>query len=294
MNFTPSFTRYLAAKKSVDDRALNRNVWDAFCRALPHATPATPLRILEVGAGIGTMIERLVERGALTHAIYTAIDADADNIAELNRRVSKIPNVVVEAQATDVFDFFAREQGRRTWDVLIAHAFLDLLDLPRVLPSLLSVLERGGIFYATIVFDGATIFEPTIDAAFDAEIERLYHQAMDERIINGGKAAGDSHAGRHLFRLLAQTGVEIIEAGSSDWVVYPTVRGYCADEAYFLYFIIDTLQSALENHEALANRREPFSEWIALRHRQIQANQLVYIAHQLDFVGTKVDASRSP
>jgi len=93
---------------------------------------------------------------------------------------------------------------------------------------------------------------------------------------------------------LAQTGVEIIEAGSSDWVVYPAARGYCADEAYFLHFIIDTLQSALENHEALATRREPFSEWIALRHRQIQANQLVYIAHQLDFVGTKVDASRSP
>jgi 16S rRNA A1518/A1519 N6-dimethyltransferase RsmA/KsgA/DIM1 with predicted DNA glycosylase/AP lyase activity len=89
MNFIPSFTRYLAAKKGVDDRALNRNVWDTFCQSLPHATQEMPLRVLEVGAGIGTMIERLIEHGTLTHAIYTAIDADANNNAELNRRVRK-------------------------------------------------------------------------------------------------------------------------------------------------------------------------------------------------------------
>jgi SAM-dependent methyltransferase len=232
------------------------------------------------------MVERLVERGVLSHSIYTAVDADSDNIAELNRRVGARQNLVVQAHAIDVFDFIAREQGCQTWDVLIAHAFLDLLDLARALPQLLPVLTHGGIFYATIVFDGATIFEPTIDASFDAEIERLYHQTMDERIMDG-KAAGDSHAGRHLFQLFAQTGVEIIEAGSSDWVVYPTTRGYRDDQAYFMHFIIDTLRGALGNHPALANKRKLFSEWIALRHRQIEENQLVYIAHQLDFVGAK-------
>src|SRR5512145_79664 len=38
-------------------------------------------RILEVGAGIGTMLERLLERGVLTHAHYTAIDAEEQNIS---------------------------------------------------------------------------------------------------------------------------------------------------------------------------------------------------------------------
>ena len=71
---TYSLLRYLAAKKSVDDRALNWQVWQHLVAALPRATPQQPLRILEVGAGIGTMVERLVAGDVLTHATYTAID----------------------------------------------------------------------------------------------------------------------------------------------------------------------------------------------------------------------------
>ena len=65
--------RYLAAKKSVDDRALNWQVWQRLVAALPRATPQQPLRILEVGAGIGSMVERLLAGDVLTHSTYTAI-----------------------------------------------------------------------------------------------------------------------------------------------------------------------------------------------------------------------------
>jgi len=51
-----SFPRYLLSKQSVDDRALNRVVLDALRANLP----AEPVRIIEVGAGIGTMLARLV------------------------------------------------------------------------------------------------------------------------------------------------------------------------------------------------------------------------------------------
>src|SRR5919109_2361107 len=84
---TYSFARYLSAKKSVDDRALNRHVWQSLGAALPHATPEQPLHILEVGAGLGTMVERLVASGMLTHAAYTAIDLDPTLIAEARRRL---------------------------------------------------------------------------------------------------------------------------------------------------------------------------------------------------------------
>ncbi len=53
-----SFTRYLAAKKSVDDRALNEHTWQALAGALPHKG----VQVLEIGAGIGTMVERIVKR----------------------------------------------------------------------------------------------------------------------------------------------------------------------------------------------------------------------------------------
>lgn len=68
--------RYLAAKKAVNDRALNGHVWSRLLHSLPAQSSARPLRVLEIGAGIGTMVERLIERDVLWHAHYTAVDAD--------------------------------------------------------------------------------------------------------------------------------------------------------------------------------------------------------------------------
>ncbi len=77
-----TFTRYLAAKKSVDDRALNEHVYQAMIEALPPS----PISILEIGAGIGTMVERLHERQAFANdVIYTAIDTELNNIQEAQR-----------------------------------------------------------------------------------------------------------------------------------------------------------------------------------------------------------------
>jgi SAM-dependent methyltransferase len=298
-----SFTRYLAAKKSVDDRALNRHVWESLLRALPAVTPATPLRVLEVGAGIGTMAERSLEWGLLTNATFTGIDAEPNNIDEAQQRLASWAvahgfevkrarrqvtlqrdeqNVAVELEAIDVFDFVVRERGRRAWDLLIAHAFLDLVDVPAVLPSLFSLLKPGGLFYFTIVFDGVTVFQPEIEPALDIQIESLYHQTMDRR-ITAGKPSGDSQTGQHLFSHLQAAGGELLDAGGSDWVVFAGRNGYLEDEAYFLHFIIHTIQAALEGHPDLDAAR--FADWIARRHAQIEDGSLIYIAHQLDFVG---------
>jgi SAM-dependent methyltransferase len=299
---TYNFTRYLAAKKSVDDRALNRPVWQSLVQALPAAKPKAPLRVLEVGAGIGTMVERALSWGLLTHARYTAIDAGYDNIAEANRRLPRwatqegfrVANeqqlrfqrgkqdVTIRLETIDLFDFITRERGHRTWDLLIAHAFLDLMDLPTTLPLLFSLLQPGGLFYFTLVFDGATIMQPEIDLALDAQIERLYHQTMDER-LTASKPSGDSQTGRHLFQHLQAAGAELLEAGSSDWVVYPGASGYQADEPYFLHFIIHTIQAALTGHPDLDAAH--LANWIERRHTQIERGELVYIAHQLDFLG---------
>src|SRR5437660_50508 len=84
---TYSFARYLSAKKSVDDRALNRHVWQSLVAALPQAAPEQPLQILEVGAGLGSMVERLCAGGILTHAIYTAIDLEPTLVTEARHRL---------------------------------------------------------------------------------------------------------------------------------------------------------------------------------------------------------------
>lgn len=273
-----SFTRYLAAKKSVDDRALNQHVWQTLATNLPPAP-----RILEIGAGIGTMIERLLERDVLKAGWYTAVDNQAENITTARQRLQNLPDkLVLTWETADIYDFATRTQQQQ-WDVLIAHAFLDLMDVQRVLPILFGLLRSGGLFYFSLNFDGATILQPTIDLTFDRLVETLYHQTMDERHIQG-EVSGDSQSGRHLFHKLKAAGAEIMAAGSSDWVVFADGNDhYPHDEAYFLHFIIHTMQQALHAHPALNS--DLFNAWIAQRHAQIEAGSLVYIAHQLDFIG---------
>ena len=272
------FPRYLAVKKTVDDRALNGHVWQTLRQNLPPQP-----HILEIGAGIGTMVERLVEQQFISSAKYVAIDNQPENIASARRRLANLPaGFQLTLEAIELFDFIARAQGEQQWDLLIAHAFLDLMDIPATLPQLFSLLKPGGLFYFSINFDGVTTLEPAIDPALDAKIERLYHQTMDERLTDG-KRSGDSRSGRHMFGYLRRAGAAVLAAGGSDWVVFASPDNYLADEKYFLQFIVETIRRALQDHPALEQKR--FAEWIARRQAQIEAGELVYIAHQLDFLG---------
>jgi len=299
MDYT--FPRYLAAKRSVDDRALNRLVWSRLAEEI--AGQGEGFSIVEVGAGTGTMLQRLVEWGALHQGYYLGIDVQPENI-----RVawSTIPtwatergltlaarsaagfklegeriNLRLELETIDLLDFLTRETGKRSWDVLIAHAFLDLFDIPRLMPELLQLVRRGGLLYLTINFDGHTIFEPVGDAALEEKIIRLYHRSMDERVTDG-RLAGDSRAGRHLFGVLAANGLEVLAAGSSDWVVYPRDGQYLADEAYFLHHILHFFEETLPNRPEITT--EELQTWAGQRHAQVERGELVYLAHQLDFL----------
>jgi SAM-dependent methyltransferase len=299
-----AFIRYLAAKQGLDDRSLNRRVWDHLARAVRDRPDAAPLRVLEVGCGIGTMVERLLDRGLLTRSAYTGIDVDPGLIRAAAGRLrgyaaarhaslavescgtmlykTSAQNVRITLEAADLFDFMEREQGKSAWDLLIAHAVLDLMDLATALPRLLSGLAPGGLFYFSLNFDGVTAFEPPIDPDLDAWIEARYHRTMDTR-SRQGRPSGSSLTGRQLFGRLQEAGARVVAAGSSDWVVFPGPEGYPGDEAYFLHCIINTIAGALNGHPELDMGR--FQAWVARRHRQIEARELIYVAHQLDFLG---------
>jgi len=302
-----SFQRYLSAKKSVDDRALNRQVWENLMAQLVSRYHQ-PLKILEIGSGIGTMLERMLAWGVQGQLDYTGFDAQPDNItaawdrlphlaASQGFRISSLPGgsvellrsdqqVLVRFENADLFEFALRPFNQKRWDLQIAHAFLDLMDIPATLPGLFGMIRPDGLFYYTLNFDGVTTFEPAIEPGFDALVENLYHRTMDERMTDG-HSSGDSQAGRHLFTQLQDAGARLLAAGASDWVVFPRAGKYPSDEAYFLHFIIHTLNSALAGLPELDQQR--FERWIAARHRQIELGELVYIAHQLDFVGQPPD-----
>ena len=80
------FIRYLASKKSVDDRALNRHVWHSLEHNLSTYNFAPPVKVLEVGAGIGSMIERVFEWGLLKEATYKSCSVLRPPLTKLNAR----------------------------------------------------------------------------------------------------------------------------------------------------------------------------------------------------------------
>jgi SAM-dependent methyltransferase len=299
------FIKYLEAKRTVDDRALNKDVWTVLKRELDSLRRNVPMpRVLEIGAGIGTMFERCMEWGLFESCEYTALDSMGENIEEAAQRLVKwappmgcsLKNpsdthfllerdghrTSVRFVAADFFDFLEQVDVSEKWDLLMANAFLDLLDVGASLKKLFSVLKPGNLFYFSVNFDGGTFLEPEIDSGLDCLIENLYHQTMDSRITRG-RPSGDSRTGRHLFGHLRDVGAHLLAAGSSDWVVYADGGGYQGKEAYFLHFIIDTMGKALAGHPDLNPRM--FEEWLRVRHEQIDNAVLVYIAHQLDFVG---------
>ena len=143
------------------------------------------------------------------------------------------------------------------------------------MPKLFSLTKN--LAWLTVNFDGVTSLEPVIDPELDAKIERLYHETMDTR-----PSGGDSLSGRHLFGHLKQVGAQIEAAGSSDWVVYPVDGQYPAEEAYFLQFILHFFEESLGNHPELD--KSAFANWLQKRREQVERGELVYIAHQMDFL----------
>src|ERR1700744_5015722 len=78
---TSGYARYLAAKTTVDDRALNRQVLAELGRLMPAGAP----RVLEVGSGLGTMVARLLDWGVVSAGEYVLLDADRQLLDDSRR-----------------------------------------------------------------------------------------------------------------------------------------------------------------------------------------------------------------
>jgi len=293
-SMTSGYARYLAAKTTVDDRALNGHVLAELRRLMPAGAP----RVLEVGAGLGTMVARLTDWGVVGPGEYILLDTDRQLLDDSRRWLRgwaaarglrndllpdglQVGDLRVRLVHAELGGYLDTDHGALA-DVLIANAVLDLVDVPAILPGLLRLLVPGGVYWFTINYDGESIFAPGHPR--DDQVMQAYHRDMDER-VRYGRPAGESRTGRHLFHHLRAAGAPALAAGSSDWVVSAGPDGnYPADEAYFMRRILDTIRDALRNRP---DRVDPadLADWLAVRCRQLAAGDLVYVAHQLDFAG---------
>jgi hypothetical protein len=268
-----AFRRYLRAKRTVDDRALDRRLLGIFRERLADraAESEEPLRVLEVGAGIGTMVARLIDwdvlppgearpvalaraaappgglesflrEWAANRNTPTSVDDERGDDALVVETDAR--RVRVEPVAADAVAYAGERPGE--FDAQIGMALLDVLDLDG-LGTLLDALAPEGTYYFPITFDGGTRFRPSHPA--DRAIERRYHAHMDAKPGGSSRAGGDA-----LTRLREVEGASLLGVAGSDWVVRPvegadrgagTDSRYSGDEAFFLRHILDTVEAAV-------------------------------------------------
>jgi len=204
-----------------------------------------------------------------------------------------------------------REQGDgRIYDVIVGQAIIDILPTHISLRIIRSLLADGGLAYLPIHVDGLTEFEPTENHNMDDCIMSLYHDTMqrvypidaswtlDPSDADGsnsdrpdGAGAGNetvsvqsdgARCGRDLLVYANDAGFDIVDAGSSDWLVRPgpTTDRYVGHEDYFLSCMLHFVEEALTDHASID--RSQLEDWLARRRRQLDDAELMLLVHNLD------------
>ncbi len=285
------YVRYLTAKATVDDDALNDVVLAPLVnhvaeRGIPF------LRVIELGAGVGSTYLRLLNSHLTGIGHYTMVDLNAESlavaqrVADENRGYARPGAFVVDTVVEDAIGYLKRQAdiGSRA-DLVIAQALVDLLNVPTFLGAASDAIEPGGYLYLPITFDGETVFGPPSDTSLDRQIIAAYHATMDARRTPRGLPTGGSRAGQSLLQALPEADLKLVEEGPSDWEVVPQDGAYPQDVAYFLHHIINFVWESLRDGTAIPV--DALGEWIAVRHAQIERGELVYIARQIDVLARK-------
>ena len=270
------FSRYLDAKRTVDDRSLSPRLIETLKLSLgPKA------HILELGAGTGAGSHRLWGQGVAPQGTWCLMDQDSGlleiAIARLTGNFQKSGGRIDAHQG--VLGINAPPSG--SWDLIFAQAVLDLFPLGEILDWILKLGHSHTLFYFSLNFDALTHWEPELDRDLDDRIALAYHRSMDERFI-GGKRSGDSRCGRHLFTALPTAGFEIVDACASDWAIWPKNGAYHNQEEYFLNCMLHFHETSIATRQEVSPQE--LSWWLSQRREHVHRGKAVLLVHQWDFI----------
>ena len=88
--------------------------------------------------------------------------------------------------------------------------------------------------------------------------------------------------------MLQGPGLELVAAGSSDWLIHPRNGNYSGDEVSFLHALIAGVEQELAGKSGPAP--SGLTAWASTRHQQVEAGTLTFLARNLDFLARR----RSP
>jgi hypothetical protein len=124
-----------------------------------------------------------------------------------------------------------------------------------------------------------------ISSELDEKVIRLYHDSMRQRNLALGIPGGEYCSGGKLAPIWQRCGGEVVSFGPSDWVICPRQGRYREEERHLLQTILNFVAQALRGYSDLAPEEANF--WIRERKRQLEDGQLIFVACNLDFLGTK-------
>jgi hypothetical protein len=250
-------TDWLAAREPVDLRARNTTVRDAFLAFLTENSRASPLRLLDLGAGTGATARALAPH-CPQDTIWRFAEHDPALIAEAERRATA-DGLVIETVSADLSAGLPASLLEGV-DGVTTSAFLDLVSGGWT-AALAATLRASRLpFLAMLTFDGRQSLSPTdpLDGRIEAAMRT--HQGRDKGF---GPALGpDAHT--HAVETFAQAGF-LVTQGPSDWEALP-------GEAAFQKMLVDGWAGAARETGA---PDADISRWQALRHDQIAAGRLV-------------------
>lgn len=291
INETFDYVQYLDVKRSIDDRSLNKNVWRIFSSWLKEKNKQElTLRVLEIGAGVATMIERLLEASLLEKCHYVALEPEVsfkkaalnrleswssqhswvfeintENLWHIRNEKCHITVQWLKADAEEIEVLF--EEG--SFDLILSHAVIDLLPVPEIMPAILMKLKKQGAFYFSLNFSGSTQFFPEYEE--DADISKKYHADMDSRFPESSWQP--SMTGHNLAKWLKDYGCHQVIDGESDWCLGP------ADQI-FIGNILDTIKKCLAGLPDV-------EEWLVKRNQELSKEKLELRISNRDCFGLK-------
>jgi SAM-dependent methyltransferase len=289
------FAEYLEAKFALDERSLNREVRAAFLNAL-RSLPR--IECLDVGAGVGATFRRLLLSGLTTPLSLTALDRDrglldiARQDAEDRLRAlglePRVEDGAIQTRSERLAAMhFAscqlnEHRPGRLYNVITAHAFLDLSPLPQSLRQFAAWLQPGGYLYASINYDGDTALAPSYQGSnFEATLLGHYNKSMELRRVDD-QATGGAYCGRRLQALLPEHAFDIVACGRSDWNIRPFEGEYRDSDAICLKALLDFIGS--EGRRSKLFEADQIDRWRDDRLRSLQQRRLGMRISHLDLL----------
>lgn len=299
---------YLEAKFPLDSASLNRRVWRRFRRRL-EALPDP--RLLDLGTGTGAMLRRCLAMHLKGAPRLIGVDSDEISLGLARRRFEALPAeprppraprtqsapapairlVRIDLLGAALHPQRRGKAARMPFDCITAHALMDLLPLSAVLAWVRTLLCPGGLFYASLNYQGLTRFFPAwTDPAFEAALLAEYDRSMEKRRA-AGLVTGGSLSGSRLCAALKSQGFRVLVHGRSDWRLRHRGRAGAKEDKTRRRVLCETLLTMIYREilesRAMPGREDKLALWYQSRLKTARENRLGLRVRHLDILAVR-------